>query len=176
MIKNDEKMEICEELWIKYEPDVRRIANYKLMNHPQDAQEVVSATYLALCDAVEGGKEILNYKGYLYGIVDHIIKTTYEDIKRNKARQISLEAVKDQLTYEQDFDRESIDEDEIIRQANEILSQLTPSELTLYTLFYKKNYDYKKIGKIMGIKPNVAKQRKYRLDLKLQKIISKYKK
>lgn len=174
MIKNDEKMGICEELWIKYEPDIRRLANYKLMNHPQDAQEVVSAAYLALCDAVESGKEIHNYRGYLYGIVDHIIKTTYEDINCSRARQVSLESVKDYLTYEQNFDRENIDEDEIIRQASEILSQLSPSELTLYTLVYKKSYSYKQIGKILGIKPNVAKQRNYRLTLKLQKLAEKY--
>ena len=47
--------QLCEKLWEKYEPRIRRICAYKLTSCPDEVDEVVSQTYLALCIKLNEG-------------------------------------------------------------------------------------------------------------------------
>lgn len=168
--KETPNMDLCDNLWKQYEPKLRRLCGYKLSSYPLEVEEVISETYLALCNAISKGTEFDDPKAWLYQTANNQIKLKYTEINTRKRRFVSLEQVEAGLMYNIDFDDIQIT-DSIIEELNsEILAELSENEKLLLELIYEKNLKFKQIATIIGTTEAGVKQQHYRLKRKVKKL------
>lgn len=163
-------MKLSESLWKECEPNLRRICNYKLSSYSSEIDDVISDTYLALCNAISKGLEIENPKAWLYGTLNNTIKLKYAELDRKKKRYVRLESVEHELFYNVDFDEKELSEETLNYIKDEIVSELSESEKTLLVLIYEKRLKLKEISIISGTTEAAIKQKHYRLKRKIKKI------
>lgn len=176
-MKKSEANKLCEKLWLEYEPLMRKISIYKLQSRPSEIDEVVAEAYLALCEAVHSNKKINDYKSWLYATVNNLIKIKYNDSTIYKNRFVELNDELYQLSYNIDFIDEMITDDDIDEILETIYSQMDLKEKLIAEYSFDQNLPFKEIGDKMGITEDAAKQRRYRLALKVKKLVKdEYKK
>lgn len=166
----DKNRELSNELWKEYEPNLRNLCNYKLSSYPNEVDDVISETYLALCSAIDKGVEIQNPKAWLYATVNNQIKLKYSEIDRKKRIYINLDSVEHKLFYNVDFDEKQLNEETIKRLKDDILEELVDSEKTLLILIYDRKIKLKEIAKILNTTEAAVKQKHYRLKRKIKKL------
>lgn len=81
---NNEQQKLCEEIWREYEAYIIKLCNAKLSSHLDEAAELVSEVYEALCEAIDAGKNINNPKPWLYSVANNKLKEKYTEINRKK--------------------------------------------------------------------------------------------
>ena len=163
-------MSLSESLWKEYEPYLRSICNYKLSSYPSEVDDVISDTYLALCNYISKGIEINNPKAWLYGTLSNIIKLKYSELDRKKKAYIRLESVEHELFYNIDFDRQELSDEILNSIKDEIVNDLLDSEKTLLIFIYEKKLKFKEIAKILNTTEAAIKQKHYRLKRKIKKL------
>jgi RNA polymerase sigma-70 factor (ECF subfamily) len=166
----NEDMELSKVLWEKYEPSLRRLCNYKLSSYPDEIDDVIGETYLALCNSINKGTEIQNPKAWLYGILNNQIKLKYSEIDRKKKTYIRLESVEHELFYNVSFDEETLSEDIIENLKDDIFDELIDAERTLLILIYDKKIKLKDVARILNTTEAAVKQKHYRLKRKIKKL------
>lgn len=177
MKKNQENNEkkLSEQIWKEYEPKIRKICEYKLTSYPDEIDEVVSQTFLALCIKLSEDK-IDNPKAWLYSTANNLIKMTYEAQNRNKRKLISLDLVvadinqMHNLIYTKDFLDKELSNDQIDILKAQVEAELDYDELALLNLVNDKQLRYKEIAEMMNSTENAVKQRSYRLRGKIKEI------
>lgn len=170
MLTEHKKMDLSKALWDEYEPNLERICSYKLSSYPDEIDDVIGETYLALCNAIDKGIEIQNPKAWLYATLNNQIKLKYSEIDRKKRMHIQLESVEHELSYSVDFNEEVLSEDKIEAIRDEIFDELIDSEKTLLVLIYEKKIKLKEIAKILNTTESAVKQKHYRLKRKIKKL------
>ena len=166
---------LCEELWTKYEPRLRRICQSKLDSCPQEVDEIISEAYLILLEALNKNKEILNPVAWLYGTVNNLIKMKYTQIKRGKETQRSLFDYDNNLMYDVpynvDYLEAIVSDGKIENMYYDIIDkELTPEELELYNRTVDKKISYQELAKVYNSTDTAVKQRAYRLRKKLREL------
>lgn len=170
MVTNNNDMKLSKILWEEYEPNLRRICNYKLSNYPDEIDDVIGETYLALCNAINKGLEIQNPKAWLYGTLNNQIKLKYSEIDKKKKIYIRLERVEHELFYNIDFEKDELIEETIEVLEDVIFDELIDAERTLLVLIYEKNIKLKEVAKILNTTEAAVKQKHYRLKRKIKKL------
>lgn len=168
--KENPNMDLCDNLWNQYEPKLRRLCGYKLSNYPTEVDEVISKTYLALCEAISKGTEFDDPKSWLYQTANNQIKLKYTEINTRKRRFVSLEQVEAELMYNIDFDDIQITDVIIEELSAELQDELSENEKLLLELRYEKNLKLKQIATIIGTTEAGVKQQHYRLKRKVKKL------
>lgn len=164
-------MELSKFLWEEYEPNLRIICNHKLSGYPNEIDDVIAETYLALCNKIDKEIEIENPKAWLYGTLNNQIKLKYAEINKKKKTYIRLENVEHELFYNVDFDEKELSEETIEKVKDDVLDELTDAEKTLLVLIYEKNIKLKEVARISNTTEAAIKQKHYRLKRKIKKIV-----
>lgn len=170
MLTENKNMELSKVLWEEYEPNLRRICNYKLSSYPDEVDDVIGETYLALCNAIDKNVEIKNPKAWLYGTLNNLIKSKYTELDKKKKTYIRLESVEHELFYNVDFDAKELSDDVINIIKDEIIDELSESEKSLLYLIYENKLKIKEISKILCTTESAIKQKHYRIKLKIKRI------
>lgn len=163
-------MELSKVLWEEYEPNLRRICNYKLSAYPNEIDDVIGETYLALCNTIDKGIEIQNPKAWLYGTLNNQIKLKYSEMDKKKKIYIRLENVEHELFYNLDFDEKELSQETIEKIKDDVFDELTDAEKTLLILIYDKKIKLKEVAKILNTTEFAIKQKHYRLKHKIKNI------
>lgn len=162
---------LCEKIWNECEPLLRRICNIKLSSHPSEIDDVIGDTYLALCNALNSGASIRDYKAWLFGTVNNLIKMKYTELNKIKKTLINIDNVEHELLYSINFSDVTLNDEIIEMIKQEIIDELSGSERTLLILIYTKRLKFKEIALILNTSENAVKQKHYRLKLKIKKLV-----
>ena len=170
--KEDHGLQI--DLWKTYEACIRRLCEYKLKSSPDDIEDVVSETFLYLCEAIENEVKIENYGGWLCAVANNLIKQIYNKNTESKEILVNFrdgteEYYNIKLGY--DIDNELVSDEKIEEYRELIMNSLSTSEQIIMTMFYEEKRNLKEIGDVLGISENAAKQKHYRTVRKIKKII-----
>lgn len=168
--EDNKNTKFCAELWEKYEPCIRRLCNVKLPDRPDDVNEIVSETYLALCEAVNKGKTFVNPYAWLYSTANNLIKQKFIKLKIYRTKHQSISNTEIELKYNIDFLDLMISDDDIERMKDEIEKQLTESEKLLLQFVYVDKLKTKEIAKILNSTEAAVKQKRYRLVNKIKQM------
>lgn len=160
----------CEQLWTECEPKIRKLCKIKMADHPEEIDEIISDTYLILCEAVSNGKEFSNPAAWLYGTANNLIKKKFKELKVYKQKQKSVSPNGHELMYDIDYLDILITDDNIDQMKAEIESQLNDSEKILLEFIYDDELKAKDIAKILNISASAVKQKKYRLVKKIKQL------
>jgi len=162
----------AEALWNKTEPKMKKIAYIKMQGCPDEADDVISETYLAFCEHIEKKGMPEKPEAWLYSVLNKRIQNKFRELYKISRREILFEET-EALPYEVDFDEELLKSLPIDKLKKKLLSELTEDELTLYEYIYIKKYKYKKIAKKLHATNAAVKQRHYRLCNKIKKLAKK---
>ena len=154
--------QMCEELWNQYEPALREICKRRLDSCPSEIDDVISDTYLALCKNINAGEVIQYPKAWLYGTLNNIIKSKYNEINRIRKTQVSITYKANELFYNVDFDDEKMSYEDIENLKREVMAKLDEQERVLVDLIYVKTLRFKEIANILGTSESAIKQKNYR--------------
>lgn len=160
----------CNELWEQCEPKIRKLCNVKMNGHPDEIDEIISDTYIALCDAVSKGKVFTNPSAWLYGTANNLIKQKYKELKIYKEKNKTLSNAGYELAYNIDFLDAMISDDNIEQMKAEIETELSDSEKMLLDFIYTDNLKTKEIAGILNISESAVKQKRYRLVKKIKQM------
>lgn len=163
-------MELSKVLWEECEPNLRRICSHKLSGYPNEIDDVIAETYLALCNTIDKGIEIQNPKAWLYGTLNNQIKLKYSEIDRKKKIYIRLENVEHELFYNVNFDEKELSQETIEKIKDDVFDELTDTENTLLILIYDRKIKLKEVAEILNTTEVAIKQKHYRLKRKIKNI------
>lgn len=173
-LKSNDKIKQRDEIWLENEEFLRRICNQKLSSCPQEIDDVLHDTYIALCDAFDDGRVIRNHRKWLIGTLMHKINKKYTEINNNKKKLVSMTDCETRLSYTMDMDSVRVSDELTEEMANEIISSLSEKEQTLYHLIHDEHLKHKQIATMLGIRPGTVRERAYRLRHKITKIAENY--
>lgn len=164
--------ELCEKLWNECEEKLRRICRIKLSGYPDEVDDVISDTYLILCEAITQNRIPDNPKAWLYGTLNNRIKMKYTEINKKLKLVESLDDNSGKtalLKFEPNFSFEKVSDEIIDKIKDELFSELTSDEQLLYHYVYDKKMKMKDIAKLLQSNEFAIKQRHYRLCNKIRK-------
>lgn len=170
---NNEQQKLCEEIWREYEAYIIKLCNAKLSSHLDEAAELVSEVYEALCEAIDAGKNINNPKPWLYSVANNKLKEKYTEINRKKAFETSLDSsylYSIELVKSTDILDEMVSEEDISKMKSKIDEELLPIESDLIKYHYEENMKLKDMAKIVGKTESAIKQSNLRLSRKVQRL------
>lgn len=162
--------DFCEQLWKQCEPKIRKLCNMKMADHPEEIDEIISDTYLTLCEAVSKGKVFSNPPAWLYGTANNIIKQKFKELKLYKQKHKTISTTGYELMYDIDYLDAIITDDNIEQMKVEIESELSDSEKILLEFIYTDRLKTKEIAEILNISVSAAKQKRYRLVKKIKQM------
>ena len=145
----------------------------------EDASDCVQETYLALCENLNNGVEIHNYRSWLYKVTMNNYKKIIKDkLKRNEYSftdsEIKDSVIENTAIYNPDYIDEMISDETIEQTALRILSKLNDEEKQLYVERYWKSKTFVEISKELNLDPSSVGKRHARLKKKIIKMIKKY--
>lgn len=172
----DNKDEICKALWLECKDDLTKLCKHKLSSHPDEVEDVIADAFYYLCVAVFEDKKIENYKAWLFGVANNLIKIKYTEINRRSLRNIEFnEEEIETYKFSQDVFLDSLISDSVIEKiADEIICDLKPNEQELYSYVYKDKLKMREIAALLNITEVNAKQRNHRLSKKLKAKIKEH--
>lgn len=172
---NVEEKRICTEIWDRYEPWIRRIANIKLRSCPDEVDDLVSDVFLALCKQVAKNGAPEKPKEWLNKTLQNQLNRKYTKIYKIRENETSLSGEEFRLPFKND---------DINRKENEIYVEdliklfddtLSDSDLELLNYIFNYELKSKEIAVLMNTTEAAIKQKRYRLYNKLRKIVLKAK-
>lgn len=155
--------EICRQLWDEHEQNIRKLCEFKFSGNPIEVDEIVSDTYLILCDTIKSNVNISNPRAWLYGIVNNIVKCKYRELKKRKEKQLFISELSVDLSYNIDLLDAMITDDDIEVLKEEIETELNEKEKELLKLVYEDKLTSKQIAKMKNSTEAAIKQRRFRL-------------
>ena len=169
---NSAENQICQELWLENEPQLRRICKLKLASSPDDIEDVISETFLALCKRISENGVPDKPKGWLYATMNNLINLKYREIYKYKEREKSLSDEEFELPIASDDIGEKTDEiynDEIKDRLKELL---TEDEYQIIYRIYFSGLKMKEIARLHNSTESAVKQKHYRICRKLRKAMA----
>lgn len=168
---NNLENDICKDLWIEYEPQLRNVATAKLHSHPDEVDDVISDVFVALCEKVQKDGVPEKLKGWFYGVLNNIINLKFRELYRIKEKETDLLDIKVEIPVTNDVIEEKIDEiynDEIKNRLKELLNE---KEYEIIYLLHFKKLKMKEVAQLLNSTETAIKQKHYRICKKLRKII-----
>lgn len=162
--------DFCKELWEQCEPQIRKLCNVKLKEYPDEIEEIITDTFIALCDAVNNGKDFTNPSAWIYGTANNLIKQKFKQLKAYKQKHKTFSNTGYELAYNIDFLDAMISDDNIEQMKAEIEDELSQSEKTLLDFIYNDKLKTKEIAGILNISESAVKQKRYRLVKKIKRM------
>lgn len=176
-VSNKEKIEIrFNELWHDYEPYVRKLCTYKLSSMPYNIDDCVQDVFIALLDAMNKGIIIEHPKTWLSTVASNKIKDCYNRANREASNTVSMsdeliQSIADEKTAI--FVDETLSDEQVLRNKQKVLNQLSDEEQALLSERYDLKYDIKRIAKLHGVTQSNVYQRLCRLRKKVIGLINK---
>ena len=170
---NVDEKRICAEIWESHEPLIRKICSIKLKSSPNEIDDVVSDVFLALCKQVSESGAPEKPREWLCGTLRNMLNKKYTAIYKIRENETSLS--------DEEF-RLPLNNDDINRKENEIYieelmklfdNKLNDSDLELLDYIFNHGLKSKKIAVLKNTTEAAIKQKRYRLYLKLRKIVRK---
>lgn len=173
---DDNKRDTCQKLWDEYEPTLRRFCRLRMQSNSDEIDDVVIQTFVEFLEAMNKGANIRNYKGYIFKICERIIIRNRKEASKRRRFTVSLESLKTDLYYRNDFDYGLLDE-LTEKELNDIINDtLSEADIILLKLFVERNMTYKQLAKMYQTTESAIKQRKYRITQKFKNAVNEYKK
>lgn len=147
----------------------------------ETAADCVQDAYVALYDNLLRGKEISNYRAWLYQVaINYKNKAIAEKIKRNEYEFTDNEEkdsiLNNTLTYTPDYVENMVTDEVIEERALIIISSLKPDEKSLFVEHYWNKKTFVEIGKELNTNPSTIGKRHGKLKKKILKMIADYEK
>ncbi len=171
---NESQKQLCAELWERYEPQLRRMCNVRLIGPEEDKDEVLSETFFILCKKIDQDGEIEYPQAWLYGTLNNLLKQKYTENNKSKVTYVA-EYREIGLPYEYDLLDEIFDQETLEELKAVLKEELTDEEKQLLYYIIYENKTYKEIALLTASNENSVKQRKYRLFGKIKKLAKKKK-
>ena len=90
MTEMENKM--CTDLWVEFEPDIRKICISRLKGNTQEVDDIIAETYLSLCRHIVKDGPLYHPRAWLYKTANNIINKKYKE--KYKQNEICLEIEK----------------------------------------------------------------------------------
>ena len=174
--EHSEAAKLTEELWLKYEKDLRIVCKARLRGHYQDnVDDCMQEIFLALFECLNSGKVIENPKGWLYTTARNKI---VEILRQGKAKTKNEVYVSD-LYDEEDSPQIShavmetvvVPEEQIIESQKAIMRSLEDGERELMNDITIKHMKLSEISEKYGVSISLAKKRSANLKRKVKKLV-----
>lgn len=163
--------DICNDLWIEYEPQLRKVAKTKLRSCPNEVDDVISDVFVALCEKVSKDEVPEKPKAWIYGTLNNIINLKFREIYKIKEKETGLSDEEYDLPLANDIIEEKIDEiyNDEIKSRLKVL--LTEDEYKIIHSIHFDKMKMKEVAKLHNSTEAAIKQKHYRICRKLRKII-----
>lgn len=144
------------------------------LSDKERASDLVQDTFMKAWDYVSAGKEVKQWKAFLYHILNNLIIDTYR-----KKKEASLDALLEDApaytenllkTEGRDETEASLDTELLITQVRMHIEKLPESYRTALTLRYVDGFSPKEIAQVLRVSENVASVRVHRGLTQLKKL------
>jgi len=152
----NDKTEIFKEIYEKESDAIFRFVLIKVSNRDQ-ALDITQDTFMRLWKSMSLGKDISNYKSFIFTICRNLIIDWYR-----KKKSLSLDAMSENYKTFDIIDKSSINNLEINFEGKNILEKIGELNETYQTPLYLKfveDLPIKEIGEIIGISENAVSVR-----------------
>lgn len=166
----ENRKKLCDDLWKNYEAFVHGLVMRRMPDRPKDVEDVVAEVAAALCTLYDSGETLEYPTAWLVRTTSNLINKKFAEIQRTNRIVEKLSSTV-QLSYEINFDDVIITEAAIEEAKRKILGQLDPKERKLYTYIYIEDKPYREIADLMGTTASAVKQRAYRLNDKIRRLM-----
>jgi len=167
--------EFAAQCWRLYSPYIKKLLRYKLASMPEEIDDCLSETFLALLSALKRGEEIEKPKAWLTVTANNIVKKEYDARrKENERREPDSESILFTLPAPEEADDNEPTEESILAAKDDFLSSLTPAERELFDLRFLQRKKLKNIAFLTGVTENNVKQRIFRLKRKAETFVKKW--
>ncbi len=132
-----------------YEAYAMRLYHFALsiLKSGEDAEEVVQNSFFRIWEKRSSIDSSHSFKSFLFSIAYHTtIDLLRERLKERKYREIILASASSEYNPE-----EAIEFGDLLEQVEQIVCELPPRKLEIYTLSRKKHLSYNEIAKQLGI-------------------------
>lgn len=163
----------CTDLWYEYEPQLRKICETKMQSCPDDIDDIISETFLALCDKVSESGPPEKVRAWLYGTLYHFINSKYRTIYRTERKSVALHAKEYILPYDWDIENDIVEACDAESTMKEINATLNEQERFLIQSVYGDGRKFKDVAEELNTTASAVKQKSYRVNIKVRKIASK---
>lgn len=172
---NVDEQKLCAELWVEYEPMIRKMSTFKLQSCQAEIDDVVAEVYLALCKKVAESGSPEKPKEWLIAVFNNLLNGKYKEVyaKREKETGYSDEE------YDLPFRDNSIQQKENQIYIEDLLKmaegKLKDDEYEMLGYTYS-GYKIKDIAAKVNKSEDAVKQKRFRVYQKLRKIFEKLEK
>ncbi len=167
---SDSLKEICIKMWIEYEPGLRKYCRAKLVNYQDDADDILSKTFQLFWNELLTEGVPPYPEKWLYKTAYNLIRAEYTKRSRCKWKFSPYEDNEIVISCIDDVDDLITDEQVYSELLKDLKEKLSDDEKEILKLAVIENKSYAEIARILDISEIAAKQRKYRLVQKTQKM------
>ncbi len=168
MRKNNDKNNICFNIWKECEPQIRKLCSVRLGDFSNEEDKIISDIYSELCAALKDDRiNTENCKSWIYSTANTKIceKSIQICEKIHNERAFSTDYM---LKYEYNYVDDIINDENIEIIKKEIESELNESDLLLIKLKYEDNLEYSEIAEQLNLTEFEIKQQIYKLFQKIK--------
>ncbi|MGN0654309.1 MAG: RNA polymerase sigma factor [Oscillospiraceae bacterium] len=162
------------DIWLEYEPYIRKLCNYKLKSMPDYIDDCVQDVFLALNETIKRGIVITNIKSWLFTVANNKIKDFYKQRKSdNKIVSLDNNNIGEKLlTCDpfSDFDF-SVSDAQLEQIESSIIKQLTDKEIKLLIDKYRNKLSVEQIAQNNKTSVDAIYKRLSRLKIKVKFLI-----
>jgi RNA polymerase sigma-70 factor (ECF subfamily) len=96
-----------------------------------------------------------------------------------RKKKLNTQSIDDEKTFvqlenqESSFSANQMEQKSRVNRVNQAISQLSPDDAQIITLFYKGDQSLEEIGQVMGLEPNTVKVRLHRARHRLREKLEK---
>jgi RNA polymerase sigma factor (sigma-70 family) len=145
----------------------------KYCQNREDAEEVAQDIFIKVYRSLADFKGTSKFSTWLYTIT---YNTSVTFLRKKK---LNVSSIDDERTFmqlesqESSFSANLVEQKTRVNRVNKAISQLSPDDAQIITLFYKGDQTLEEIGRIMGMEPNTVKVRLHRARHKLKDKLEK---
>lgn len=162
--------EMCEQLWLEYEPQIRNVCTAKMQSCPHEIDDVISDVFTALCEQIDNNGMPEKPKAWLYGTLNNKIKLKFRDVYKVKDKETSLSAQEYRVPYENDLIEQTVEEVYENQIKDKLQNLLTEDEYRIMQAIHFEKLKMKEVAQIFGTTESAIKQKHYRICNKLRRI------
>lgn len=168
MTEMENKM--CTDLWVEFEPDIRKICISRLKGNTQEVDDIIAETYLSLCRHIVKDGPLYHPRAWLYKTANNIINKKYKEKYKQNENIIDLDTEEIALPFQTDFVDDIIKNDELEQICLEI-EKLSEKEKIIIKYSYFDKHKTREIAELLNSTEAAVKQKRYRIVNRLRKIL-----
>ena len=163
--------EFIRDLYEQYFDVIKKYCLSKLRFDEDAAADCAHAVFDKAAEAYEKLKDHPNVLGWLMITAKHLLHKKWRKSTRDSSRSIPLELVTAIPDGRDPFDAVELDDNDIARITEAVLSVLDERETEFYTLCFKQGLPFPEIAERMGVTEKAARAKLARIKLKLKQRI-----